>query len=110
MKTIIFVLGLLLSPAFSNALLAQTETTLHVDGNCDMCKKRIEQALDIPGVKLAKWDPNSHKLKVRFDEKKINLDQIREYILAVGHDVDGLKAEEEVYQKLHTCCKYERHH
>lgn len=110
MKTIIFVLGLLFGPALSTTVLAQTQTTLHVDGNCDMCKKRIEDALDVPGVKLAKWDMKSHKLNIKFDEKKISLDQIRERILAVGHDVDGLKAEDEVYQKLHTCCKYERHH
>lgn len=110
MKTLLIVLGLLLSPVLGNSLLAQIETTLHVDGNCDMCKKRIEEALDVPGIKLAKWDSKSHKLLVRYNEKKINLDQIRELILAVGHDVDGLKAEEEVYQKLHTCCKYERHH
>jgi copper chaperone CopZ len=80
--------------------------TLFVKGNCGQCKERIEEAADLKGVKYATWDKKSKILTVTYDTTKLQLSQIREKILRVGHDVDSLVAPEEVYRKLPSCCKY----
>ena len=72
-----------------------------------MCKERIEKAsIKTKGVKSAIWDVQTHELKLIYNEKKTNLDAIKENILAVGHDVEELKATDEAYNSVHSCCKY----
>lgn len=90
------------------ALYAQTKASLKVSGNCSMCKERIEAAVDVAGVRQANWNSDTKLLELRFNPEKISLDSLRKRILAVGHDVDSLKADEAVYRKLHSCCQYER--
>jgi len=34
--------------------------------------------------------------------------EIHEAIAAVGHDTEKVKATDEAYEELHTCCKYPR--
>jgi cation transport ATPase len=78
-----------------------------VNGNCEMCKARIEKAaLRTKGVKYASWDMHSKTLKLIFNSYKTSKDTLAKSILAVGHDVDTLKAPDEQYQKLHFCCHY----
>ncbi|MBK8045169.1 MAG: heavy-metal-associated domain-containing protein [Haliscomenobacter sp.] len=80
-----------------------------VYGNCGMCERRIEAALsELPGVNSAEWDSATDMLTVQFDKKKANLQQIKEKVASVGHDTDDVRAKDEVYDKLHGCCKYER--
>ncbi|MAO10364.1 MAG: ATPase [Flavobacteriaceae bacterium] len=82
-------------------------TSLEVDGVCGMCKERIEKAsIKTKGVKSAIWDVQTHELKLIYNENKTNLDAIKENILAVGHDVEELKATDEAYNSVHPCCKY----
>ena len=77
-----------------------------VDGVCEMCKERIEEAcLDTKGVKYAVWNVKSHDLTVILNEKKNSIKTVKENIAKVGHDTDKFKATEEVYNDLHNCCK-----
>jgi cation transport ATPase len=72
-----------------------------------MCKERIEKAsIKTKGVKSAIWDVQTHELKLIYNENKTNLDAIKENILAVGHDVEELKATDTAYNSVHPCCKY----
>jgi cation transport ATPase len=81
--------------------------TIEVDGVCKMCKKRIEKAcLKTKGVKSAVWNLKTHKLKLIYNPKKVDLELIKSNILAVGHDTKTLKASQEAYAQLHACCKY----
>ncbi|NKI26044.1 heavy-metal-associated domain-containing protein [Arenibacter sp. 6A1] len=81
--------------------------SFEVDGKCIMCKERIEQAvLGVKGVKYASWDIPTHELSLIVDERKTNAMKIKSAIVAVGHDTKELKATEEVYDKIHPCCKY----
>ena len=83
------------------------KTSVLVKGNCEMCKARIEKsALTTKGVKYAVWDVNSKMLNLIYNQNKTTLLQIQASILEVGHDVDSLKTNEEVYQQLHMCCQY----
>jgi copper chaperone CopZ len=80
-----------------------------VNGNCEQCQKRIQKAaFSVPGVKSATWDIESHKLTVFLNEEKCSVSDVKKAIAKIGHDTDEVKAADEVYNKLHTCCKYER--
>lgn len=81
--------------------------TLEVDGVCMMCKKRIEKAaLKAKGVKYANYNIAEKKLLVIIDERKTDKKTVQQTIADVGHDTKDIKATQEVYDKLHHCCKY----
>jgi copper chaperone CopZ len=85
----------------------QTEK-FKVWGNCGMCKKTIEKSLKIEGVKKASWDVKSKELTVNFDPKVTNIKTIQIAICNAGYDNDGCKGNDAAYEKLHSCCKYDR--
>ncbi len=83
--------------------------TTEVNGNCDLCKKRIEKAaFTVAGVKSAVWDVDTHQLSLILNEEKATLLDVKKAVAKVGHDTDEVKATEETYANLHTCCQYER--
>lgn len=81
------------------------EAELKVYGNCNMCKNRIENAVDIDEVKYAKWNKSKKILKVFF-ESSITLDSLQVRIANAGHDTDKYKASDDVYKELPGCCLY----
>jgi mercuric ion binding protein len=112
MKTKLIVSSIILVFAISLAAFSQskvTTSTIKVYGNCTMCKKRIETALDHKGVKLAKWDPKTKDLEVVYNSDKVTEMQIHELVASVGHDTDKVKAKDDVYAALPFCCLYRDH-
>jgi len=104
---IILTTGLFIMSIF--AVKAQTATEVfNVSGNCGMCKSRIEAAAKEAGATAASWDADSKKLKGSFDASATTVSKIQEKVASVGHDNVGFKASDEVYNKLHACCKYDR--
>ena len=84
---------------------------IEVNGNCEMCKKRIEKAaLSVKGVKSAVWHADHQDLHLIIDETKCSLEQVHEAVAKVGHDTDKVKASDEAYNNLHSCCKFDRKH
>ncbi|GAA4765650.1 MULTISPECIES: heavy-metal-associated domain-containing protein [Flavobacterium] len=82
---------------------------IEVNGNCEMCKKRIEKAaFSVPGVKSATWHNDDHMLHLIVNEEKCDISNIEKAIAKVGHDTKNVKATNEDYDKLHGCCQYER--
>lgn len=80
-----------------------------VNGNCEMCKKRIEKAaFSVSGVKSAEWHADDHILHLIINEQKCTATDIKKAIAEVGHDTDEVKATQEQFEKLHDCCMYER--
>ena len=80
-----------------------------VYGNCGMCEKRVETAAKaVDGVFKAEWDSETKLMKVTFDAAKTDVKKIQKAVADVGHDTDLYTAKNEVYDKLHGCCKYER--
>lgn len=93
----------------TNEILHNETETFKVYGNCGMCKKRIESSLkDVKGVSKATWDVKSKMMKVTFDPHVISLEKIKTTIASVGHDVDGVKADDNIYNNLPNCCQYDR--
>ncbi|MES2681240.1 MAG: heavy-metal-associated domain-containing protein [Bacteroidota bacterium] len=80
--------------------------TFVVKGNCEECKKRIENAADIKGVKLAQWDEEKQAISVTYNSAKVSLDQIEKAVAASGHDTKNAKSNPAAYNKLPECCKY----
>ena len=110
MKTIkLIILSVFILSA--NALLAKGESdTLNfkVYGNCEMCQERIEEALDVRGVKSAHWNVESKMIEVVYDKSKITEDKIHTLIAEAGYDTDKKKAKDYDYKNLPGCCQYER--
>lgn len=83
--------------------------TFDVNGNCEQCQKRIQKAaFSVDGVKMASWNIETHEMIVIINEEKCTLLDVEKAIANVGHDTKKVKAKDEVYAKLHGCCKYER--
>ena len=49
--------------------------TLHVAGNCGMCKKRIETAAKMHGVETAVWNAGDNLLQINYNPQKVQLEQ-----------------------------------
>lgn len=83
--------------------------TFKVYGNCTMCEARIGKAVkSLSGVSAADWSTESKMITVKFNPKKVTLDDIHKKIAAVGHDTDKVKSTTGVYDKLPGCCHYDR--
>lgn len=83
------------------------KASIEVDGVCMMCKSRIEKAcLSSKGVKSAVWNVKTHELQLIYDERKTDLETISKKIASVGHDTKAVKAPDEAYNAIHSCCKY----
>ncbi len=81
-------------------------TTFTVKGNCEECKARIENAADIKGVRLLKWDSDTKVASVTYNGDKISLTQIQEAIAKRGYDAGEVKGNDVAYKKLPKCCRY----
>jgi cation transport ATPase len=110
MKNIILMLVLLCG--FSSNAQSKNKNakySVEVNGNCDMCKKRIEKAAyAVSGVKSAVWHIDDHMLHLIINEEKASVNQVKQAVAKVGHDAENLKATDEDYAKLHGCCLYKR--
>jgi len=85
-----------------------TETFL-VHGNCGMCEKTIEGAMDdVTGVSTADWNKDTDQITVSFDPAVITLDNIKQKIADVGYDSESHRSTETTYDGLPACCKYDR--
>jgi len=80
--------------------------SFQVEGTCDMCKDRIEKALDKKGVYKAIYETKSKLLTVTYDPRKLEKIQIHNMVAMVGHDTPLVTASEVVYQSLPDCCRY----
>lgn len=80
--------------------------TIHVHGACLDCKKRIEKAARIKGVRQAIWDKEQHALQVIYRSDKTSRTNICQSVADIGHDTDEIKASDEVYHSLPDCCHY----
>ena len=80
--------------------------TIHVDGNCNICKSRIEDAALIKGVKKATWNKHKDQLVVIYDASKTSISEIEKAVAMVGHDTPNFKADDKVYNNLPNCCRY----
>lgn len=106
MKNLIVLITLIFSSLFSFAQSDIRTETFKVEGNCGMCKKRIEDAAYIKGVKRADWDKETQKLTVIYNADKTKSATIHKSIAKAGHSTAKMEATEADYKKLPECCQY----
>ena len=89
---------------------AQTKTEkFKVNGECDMCKARIEKAAKkVEGVSSANWNKDSKVMEVKLDSTKTTIHKVEMAIAKAGHDTQMHKASDEAYNNLPGCCHYDR--
>lgn len=105
-KSGILFLSIFLFSNFS----AQTKTfKAKVEGNCGMCKDRIETvAKSDKNVKSAVWSVSKKTLTVSYDSSKTDKKTILKSVAEVGHDNEMFRASNKVYEDLEVCCQYDR--
>lgn len=109
MKYIIIIVALLFSSLFVFAQSGKDVAVekYKVEGNCNMCKKRIENAAYVKGVKRAEWDKNTQILTVVFKPGRTSSDEILNSVAKAGHSSEKVHATEADYKNLPECCQYE---
>ena len=91
-----------------SAATIKTNLTFGVRGNCGMCKKTIEDAANsVEGVASAIWDVDQKKIDISYDDSKIDAVAIHTAIAASGYDTEQVAGNEEAYDGLPGCCKYD---
>jgi Cu(I)/Ag(I) efflux system membrane fusion protein len=80
---------------------------LNVQGACEMCKERIEQAAKgVEGVTAASWDADAKQLLFTYDTEKTSCEVVSKAIAVAGYDTELDKADDETYNALPPCCQY----
>lgn len=78
-----------------------------VEGVCNDCKKRIEDAAYIKGVKRADWNKETKELVLIYNADKVTKEAVATKIAKAGHTAAGIEASKDAYNKLPSCCAYE---
>jgi Cu(I)/Ag(I) efflux system membrane fusion protein len=83
------------------------QATFAVQGLCEMCKERIEQAAgQVSGVARATWDMESRKLHLSYDPSRTSPEAVSAAVSRSGHDTDMHQADHATYNSLPDCCRY----
>lgn len=86
---------------------SQEHHEITVNGLCGMCKDRIETtAKNVIGVNTAEWNMDTKKLNVKVNPDFFEINDLHQALADVGHDTELIKASDEAYANLHSCCKY----
>ncbi len=104
----VFVALMVIGVTTAFAANEKTET-FKVSGNCGMCEKTIEKAASkVDGVTTADWDKEKKTITITFDESKVEIMAIHKAIAKAGYDTEKVKAKDETYGELPSCCQYDR--
>ena len=94
---------------FSSYSSEKVKEKFKIYGNCGMCNEVITKvAKSVDGVIYLKWNSKTKIAKIKYDADKTSLDEVQKKIASVGYDTEKYKADDEVYDNLHYCCKYDR--
>jgi len=102
-KTIIYltlIIGISACGSLQNKTTKES-ISFTVKGNCEMCKERIENSLDVKGVFEAYFDLENQTVYIKYNSSLFN-DPIRLHnmIANIGHDTELVKADDVVYANL----------
>jgi copper chaperone CopZ len=73
---------------------------------CEQCKKRIEDYMKgEEGISKVTVDYKRKITTITYLPNRTNLDNVKTGIANAGYDADDVKANEDSYKALPTCCK-----
>ena len=109
-KKIILLVAVLIAGSSASFATGTGKTEkLKVYGNCGMCEARIEKAAkSVDGIVSAEWDKKTGLLEVKSRNSNADYQKVHLAVAVAGHDTDKQKATDDAYNKLHSCCKYDR--
>lgn len=110
MKTIKFfsiIVSCLFITTVAVAQKVRTES-FKVAGECGMCKKKIEKAAKEAGATTAEWSPVTKLIRVSYNTSASSTGAIQQAIAKTGYDTPQYRADDEAYNALDECCKYEK--
>jgi copper chaperone CopZ len=82
------------------------EITVKSSVVCEMCKETIEEGLAYEkGVKRVFVDVEENTIYVKYNDKKLSEEEIKQKITELGYAADEMKPVKEAYDKLHACCQ-----
>lgn len=107
MKKLILMLVFILSAAGLYAQKGNVQTVvIQTSAECGECEIRLEEKLNYTkGVQFAELDVPSRQLTVKFNDKKISLEEIRKIVTDLGYQADEIPADPKAYEALPACCK-----
>ncbi len=107
MKNIIkYIVGCIVMLTSLN-ISAQSTLKISVSGICGMCQDRIENiALGTIGVTSASWSNEDQELTLEYQNGLFQESELHQNLANAGHDTNKVKATDEAYSNLHSCCKY----
>lgn len=108
MKNLLFLFMVMAMIFITSCKNNVVETEVHVWGNCDIAKKKIDSAAKMEGVLKADWNKETRLLSLKFDSTKVSLDNILKNISMAGFDNERYFADDYAYEQLPDSCKYER--
>lgn len=83
-----------------------TTVKILTSAQCDMCKDRIEKAVNkLSGIVSADLNYETKYLTVEYNPEETNDSDIRKSVNMAGYDADSSKAVMRAYNKLPKCCK-----
>ena len=107
-KILVAILVLLSFTSCDAQIKNAKKETIKIYGNCAMCKKTIEKAGNLKGIAIVDWNVDTNIATLTYDSLKTNQDAILKRIALSGYDSDKFLAHDDVYNKLHGCCQYDR--
>lgn len=107
-KILVAILVLLSFTSCDAQIKNSKKETIKIYGNCAMCKKTIEKAGNLKGIAIVDWNVDTNIATLTYDSLKTNQDAILKRIALSGYDSDKFLAHDDVYNKLHGCCQYDR--
>lgn len=107
MKKIKIITISILFVLISNTALAGNKTLkIKTSAICDMCKNRIELVVNnLKGVKKSFLNLKTKVLIVKFDDKILTEEKIKNTISEAGYDAGDIKKDLKAYAVLPSCCK-----
>jgi copper chaperone CopZ len=109
MRTKILSLTALFIFGASSVFASVKSEKIKVNGNCGMCKSRIEKAVNsMEGIESTNWNKETQELQVKYDEEKASTMQIQTSLAMAGHDTELFSTNDKKYAELPNCCQYER--
>lgn len=109
MRTKILSLTVLFFIGATSVFASVKSEKIKVNGNCGMCKSRIEKTVNsMEGIEAASWNKETQELQVKYDEGKATTMQIQTSLAMAGHDTEMFSANDKKYAELPGCCQYAR--
>ncbi len=105
--TIIVFINIFLGCASANMGEPVRKTAfIQTNAICGDCKERIEGVLNYErGIIYAELNLENKKVEVKYNSKKISIEEIRNIISKIGYQADDVAPDKEAQDKLPDCCK-----